>query len=194
MTAASVLLDLHALGVRLEAWGDRLHVDAPAGTLTPKFRETLAREKPALLEALRDPRRAAYRTWEGVMEEVAAAWEAHAKEARAASKERAWIDDVRIMGCLREAILATTDAQTLWEALDAVEAWRGAWLGLLGVQVEPPRSLGAHAPGPRAPRPVPAPPCRLSRLWSPPPTLARASCSRRPRRRPTRPRGSTGAA
>ncbi len=131
MTAATLLLDVHALGVRLEARGDRLHVDAPAGTLTPELRATLTREKPALLQALQDPRKTAYGAWEGVLSDVATRWERHAKEARTRGLEPRWIDDEALMGAVREAIKGTVDATTLGRALEAIERWKTPWMGVL---------------------------------------------------------------
>jgi hypothetical protein len=55
MTASEVLAIAQAAGVRLEARGPKLHVQAPAGTITPEFRETLARYKSVLLVALTPP-------------------------------------------------------------------------------------------------------------------------------------------
>lgn len=39
-------------GITLEAQGDQLVIDAPAGTLTPELRDQLVRHKPALLARL----------------------------------------------------------------------------------------------------------------------------------------------
>ena len=36
-------------GIRLQARGDRLHVEAPAGCLTPELRQALTDHKPALM-------------------------------------------------------------------------------------------------------------------------------------------------
>lgn len=44
-----------ALGIRLSADGDRLAIDAPAGTLTPGLADELRRNKPVLLAALTVP-------------------------------------------------------------------------------------------------------------------------------------------
>jgi hypothetical protein len=51
-TAENLIRDLSARGVRLARHGDRLHVEAPTGTLTPELRETIAEAKPAILAAL----------------------------------------------------------------------------------------------------------------------------------------------
>ncbi len=51
-TAENLIRDLAGRGVRLTAHGDRLRVEAPAGTLTPELREMLAGAKPAILAAL----------------------------------------------------------------------------------------------------------------------------------------------
>ena len=54
--SASALLDrLHAAGVQLTANGDKLHVSAPPGVLTPELRAELLANKPALLEVLTAP-------------------------------------------------------------------------------------------------------------------------------------------
>ena len=42
-----------AAGIRLEAQGDRLHVEAPDCVVTPALRQELVRHKPALLTLLR---------------------------------------------------------------------------------------------------------------------------------------------
>jgi len=53
MTAPTELLaDLKRRGVILEAIGDRLRVDAPAGMLTPELRQALVVHKAELLELL----------------------------------------------------------------------------------------------------------------------------------------------
>lgn len=52
MTAHDLLRESARLGVRLEAHGDRLHVEARRGALTPEFRNQLATHKPALLALL----------------------------------------------------------------------------------------------------------------------------------------------
>ncbi|MHB8763134.1 MAG: TubC N-terminal docking domain-related protein [Deferrisomatales bacterium] len=52
MTALALLRDIEAQGIRLEAQGDRLRVDAPAGALTPELRAALAEHKPELLRVL----------------------------------------------------------------------------------------------------------------------------------------------
>ena len=54
MTAVldSLLSDLRARGAVFEAAGDRLHVDAPAGTLTEQDRAALTASKPELLQRL----------------------------------------------------------------------------------------------------------------------------------------------
>jgi hypothetical protein len=49
---AELIRDLSARGVRFTRNGDRLHVEAPTGTLTPELRKTLAEAKPAILAAL----------------------------------------------------------------------------------------------------------------------------------------------
>jgi hypothetical protein len=53
MTAQEIFAEIRMLGGRLEARGDRLHVDVPAGVLGPEHRERLTAFKPELLELLR---------------------------------------------------------------------------------------------------------------------------------------------
>ena len=56
MMTAQELLDLLAgRGVEITATGDRLHVDAAKGVLTPELRVALVEHKPALLELLCRP-------------------------------------------------------------------------------------------------------------------------------------------
>jgi len=52
VTANDVLTAAQTAGIVLEARGDRLHVEAPRGTLTPKLRDALAQRKAELLAAL----------------------------------------------------------------------------------------------------------------------------------------------
>jgi hypothetical protein len=52
MTAQQVLMRARAARIRLEARGETLHVEAPAGTVTPELREQLTAAKPHLLEIL----------------------------------------------------------------------------------------------------------------------------------------------
>ena len=52
MTPLHMLADLRRRGVVLIAQGDRLHVDAPAGVLTPEMRDALAAHKYELLGLL----------------------------------------------------------------------------------------------------------------------------------------------
>jgi hypothetical protein len=56
--AASIIADLSRSGVRLERRGDRLHIEAPRGTVTPAMRIVLTEHKAALLDALNDDPRA----------------------------------------------------------------------------------------------------------------------------------------
>lgn len=53
--AAEILSDLTRRGVRLAPNGDRLHVDAPKGLLTPELLDELRRHKAELLALLHDP-------------------------------------------------------------------------------------------------------------------------------------------
>src|SRR5438034_73714 len=52
MTALDLLSIAKTAGIRLEARGDRLHVEAPVGTLTPELRDQLTRHKSELLSRL----------------------------------------------------------------------------------------------------------------------------------------------
>ena len=52
MTATQVLLEAAQRGIILEAKGDRLQVEAPAGRVTPALREAIAEHKPTLLALL----------------------------------------------------------------------------------------------------------------------------------------------
>jgi hypothetical protein len=52
MTATELLTAVRQAGIVLEVRGDRLHVEAPAGVLTPTLRDELTRCKAALLELL----------------------------------------------------------------------------------------------------------------------------------------------
>lgn len=49
MTAALLLAEACAAGIKMTAQGDRLHIEAKTGTLTAEFRDRLAAEKKALL-------------------------------------------------------------------------------------------------------------------------------------------------
>jgi len=53
MTLNDLLNRLDALDVHLRANGDKLHVEAPAGALTPGLRAALAEHKAAILARLR---------------------------------------------------------------------------------------------------------------------------------------------
>ncbi len=52
MTAAALVEELRALGATVEAAGDRLVVDAPAGTLTPPLLAQLREQKRLILARL----------------------------------------------------------------------------------------------------------------------------------------------
>jgi hypothetical protein len=56
MTLVALLEATERLGIRLEARGDRLHVEAPAGTVTPELRDALTRQKRVLLAQFAPPR------------------------------------------------------------------------------------------------------------------------------------------
>src|SRR4051794_10285573 len=49
MTTADLVVLARTYGILLEARGEKLFVDAPAGALTPELRSALVRHKPALL-------------------------------------------------------------------------------------------------------------------------------------------------
>lgn len=55
MSAAPLLRELQAAGVTLSATGDRLHIEAPAGTVTPELRQRIADNKAGLLAELHPP-------------------------------------------------------------------------------------------------------------------------------------------
>jgi hypothetical protein len=62
LSALALMRDLQAAGAVLEVRGDRLHVDAPIGLITPELRDSIARHKPELLAMLAaDP--AEYENW-----------------------------------------------------------------------------------------------------------------------------------
>lgn len=52
MSAAEIIHELRQAGVIIEARGDRLHVEAPKGLLTPERREVLRAHKAELLVRL----------------------------------------------------------------------------------------------------------------------------------------------
>jgi hypothetical protein len=49
MNALSLIRDCRAAGIQLQARGDRLHIDAPAGALTAELRQRLADHKADIL-------------------------------------------------------------------------------------------------------------------------------------------------
>lgn len=55
MSAVALIRQCRAAGIRLQARGDRLHFDAPAGAMTPELRQRLAENKAGLLAALCQP-------------------------------------------------------------------------------------------------------------------------------------------
>ena len=61
MSAAQVLEQVRALGVVLSGAGGKLRYEAPAGSLTPELRESLAAHKAAILDLLEAERLAARR-------------------------------------------------------------------------------------------------------------------------------------
>lgn len=52
MSALALIRECRDAGIRLQAHGDRLRVEAPAGTVTPELRQRLAENKEGLLVAL----------------------------------------------------------------------------------------------------------------------------------------------
>jgi hypothetical protein len=52
MTLEALMAETDRLGIRLEARGELLHVDAPAGVVTPELRDALSCFKPVLLSLL----------------------------------------------------------------------------------------------------------------------------------------------
>jgi TubC N-terminal docking domain len=55
VNAATIVADLHRAGIRLSCNGDRLHIEAKPGTITPEIRDRLAANKPELLAWLESP-------------------------------------------------------------------------------------------------------------------------------------------
>jgi hypothetical protein len=49
MSTIDLIRQCQSAGIRLQARGERLHVEAPAGSLTPEIRQALADHKAALL-------------------------------------------------------------------------------------------------------------------------------------------------
>ncbi len=56
LTLPEVLNVVRTAGIRLEARGDRLHVEAPPGAVTPAVRDALTAHKPQLLVLLAPPK------------------------------------------------------------------------------------------------------------------------------------------
>ena len=52
MNTLDLLAELKRLNVKLSLAGDKLRLEAPAGTLTPKLKEALVKHKPALMSLL----------------------------------------------------------------------------------------------------------------------------------------------
>ena len=52
MTLLGLLAELKRINVKLSLAGDKLRLEAPAGTLTPKLKEALVKHKPALKSLL----------------------------------------------------------------------------------------------------------------------------------------------
>lgn len=55
MNAVDLLAEVSRAGIHLTRRGDKLHVSAPRGTVTPALRERLTQAKPELLRLLPDP-------------------------------------------------------------------------------------------------------------------------------------------
>lgn len=53
MTPEALLTELNRLNVKISLAGDKLHVEAPAGVLTPDLKEAMRQYKPALMTLLR---------------------------------------------------------------------------------------------------------------------------------------------
>jgi len=79
MTAVELVTLFHGKGVTLTARGDRLHVDAPQGALTPAFRAALREHKAAVLDLLE------------AFEERAAIMEYDGRLPGAEAERRAWV-------------------------------------------------------------------------------------------------------
>ena len=72
MSALALMRDLQAAGAVLEARGDRLHVDAPAGILTPQIRDSIVHDDvEANTDETADP--AEYENW-APLKDVPVAW------------------------------------------------------------------------------------------------------------------------
>ncbi len=56
MSAAILIRSMREQGIKLSANGDRLHVEAPKGTVTAEIRDLLMTRKPDILAELREPR------------------------------------------------------------------------------------------------------------------------------------------
>jgi hypothetical protein len=79
MTALELLATLHARGVTLLPWVDRLRVDAPRGALTAELRQAIRTQKGELLALVEEwsERAAIAEYWGGVprMEAEQLAWQ-----------------------------------------------------------------------------------------------------------------------
>jgi hypothetical protein len=133
VTAVDLLLETARLGLRLDVRDGTLGV-RPAGKLPPDLKAQAAAEKPALVELLSDPRRAAAQAWEVAMSDISDRWDGHATAARTSGRNPAWLDDESLTEAIREAIVASKDSSSLGKALEAINAWRAAWLTLLDSQ------------------------------------------------------------
>ncbi|MBI4602371.1 MAG: hypothetical protein HY721_10475 [Planctomycetes bacterium] len=129
MDPIALLLEARTAGLRVSSAEGRLVIRGPQSAEGLALR--LLEAKPSVLEALQDPRRAAYGAWEQVLGEVATLWDLRAQEARALGRDPAWRDDLADMGNAAAGILAARDAETLARALEAIEGWKAAWLALL---------------------------------------------------------------
>jgi hypothetical protein len=100
--------------------------------MTLELRTALQARKDAVLQLLLDRRRA-FAAWEAAMSEVADAWDRHAREAWAAGRPPAWLEDGDLSAAVRAAITAGDVAGTR----EAAAAWRAEWLQLLSEPREP---------------------------------------------------------
>lgn len=55
MSVDDLMVELSRLSVKITVNGDKLHIDAPAGALTPGLREALVEHKVLLLRQLSEP-------------------------------------------------------------------------------------------------------------------------------------------
>lgn len=117
-----------------------LRSSSPPGTLDCEFRARIGQAKPFILEALRDPRRAAVAAYERALSEVSDLFDAAAAASRGRGAEPPWMpeeDDTRLALEVRQGINGARDAKSLAIGLEAIEAWRVAWLAVLADPAPP---------------------------------------------------------